>query len=348
MLQDARSSADCVASDDEPPTLNDVVSRRKWTSGDPRRGRQGLWMYEGLYPDGKSKWLYRGHPDECQQPRIFDVVDRYEAYVATKPGHHGHPTLSLGDFKKADVNYNRKIGARSGLSGIIFEVKGSFGDRSIDRSVYNKSCMRNRPVGKDKMAYICGILDDNGPGVYVIYTSDLSLLGLDMLRTWHHQRHGHYTNPPACTTTQTTDKSMLTNIARHRRGTNTPPREVCCGRGTTNTTGTGTGTTPIHPPARPLRQPTKACSPTSHATDEAPTLHHDKWWQNSNLERLPWQRPGMEDMVVLRTWHHHHHGHGHYTNPPACTTTQTTDKTMPASIARPTLQLQKWWYKQDF
>ncbi|KAF0710709.1 hypothetical protein AaE_012415 [Aphanomyces astaci] len=188
MLQDARSSADCVASDDEPPTLNDVVSRRKWTSGDPRRGRQGLWMYEGLYSDGKSKWLYRGHPDECQQPRLFDVVDRYEAYVAIKPGHHGHATLSLGDFKKADVNYNRKIGARSGMDCVeqaVFSATEGLDVKeakrlvdwfmargfSIDRSVYNKSCMRNRPVG------ICGILDDNGPEVYVIYTSDVSLLG---------------------------------------------------------------------------------------------------------------------------------------------------------------------------
>ncbi|ETV69541.1 hypothetical protein H257_14777 [Aphanomyces astaci] len=31
MLHDARSSADCIASDDEPHTLNDVVSRKKWT-----------------------------------------------------------------------------------------------------------------------------------------------------------------------------------------------------------------------------------------------------------------------------------------------------------------------------
>ncbi|ETV68642.1 hypothetical protein H257_15448 [Aphanomyces astaci] len=83
MLQDARSSADYVASDDEPPTLNDIVARRKWTPGEA----------------GKTV------------------------------------------------------------------------------SVYNKSCIRNRPVVKDKMDYICGILDDNGSGVFVVHTSDVSLLG---------------------------------------------------------------------------------------------------------------------------------------------------------------------------
>ncbi|RHY47537.1 hypothetical protein DYB30_013852 [Aphanomyces astaci] len=157
---------------------------------------------------------------EVLQLKVVPAFRRNLAYVATKPGHHGHPTLSLGDFKKADVNYNRKIGARSGMDCVEQAVRTAanllglslscsqdevasylrskvfsategldvkeakrlvdwFMARgfSIDRSVYNKSYMRNRPVGKDKMAYTCGILDDNGPGVYVIYTSDVSLLG---------------------------------------------------------------------------------------------------------------------------------------------------------------------------
>ncbi|RHZ38823.1 hypothetical protein DYB26_007061 [Aphanomyces astaci] len=141
---------------------------------------------------------------EVLQLKVVPAFRRNLAYVATKPGHHGHPTLSLGDFKKADVNYNRKIGARSGLSlscsqdevasflrSKVFSATEGLDVKeakrlvdwfmargfSIDRSVYNKSYMRNRPVGKDKMAYTCGILDDNGPGVYVIYTSDVSLLG---------------------------------------------------------------------------------------------------------------------------------------------------------------------------